>query len=31
IIEIIGKDLQITSFSASEIKIAGEIRQVVLK
>lgn len=31
IIEIVGKDLQIMSFSASEIRIAGEIRQVVLK
>lgn len=31
IIEIVGADLQIISFSSSEIKIAGEIHQVVLK
>ncbi|NMA61942.1 MAG: hypothetical protein GX956_08670 [Firmicutes bacterium] len=31
LIEVLGKDLEIVSFSAHEIKIAGQIRQVVLK
>lgn len=31
IIEVAGKELQIVSFSFHEIKISGQIRQVVLK
>lgn len=31
VIEVVGKDLEIVSFSAHEIKINGFIRQVVLK
>ena len=30
-IELTGEDLEIVSFSSSEMKIAGRIRQVVLK
>ncbi|HHT69448.1 MAG TPA: hypothetical protein GXZ85_09375 [Firmicutes bacterium] len=31
IIEVVGSDLEITSFSSSEIKISGTIREVMLK
>lgn len=31
VIEVVGKDLEIVSFSAHEIKITGQLRQVVLK
>jgi sporulation protein YqfC len=30
-IEVVGKGLEIVSFSASEMKISGQIRQVMLK